>query len=266
MLGVQSPLKQPKPTAGVQTAKTPQEELLNYGWCDFAMQEAKYPEDLRRVTAGMTNDQAKVFRRGTDALEDFDPNGTKGYYGVRDHSVHLDMNKNDWESASHGYPNTNVSSLFHELSHAIDYNEGDVNRISKTPGLLDKIKEDALKWANDLLIDAEEEPLKDFSRISQPQKMVLNEWLWGDKTKYCNVSDIFEGLTNGRIGGWNNKQAGHGVDYWKDDPENIMIEFVAEAGHAWVMNEKGFQEVFGDAESGGALQMVIDEMRKRYAN
>ncbi len=269
MLGVQSPLRQPKPAAGVQAVHTPQEELLNYGWCKQVYVSADHPEDIERIVSGMTDEQAKVFRNGTSELKTVNTNYSgRGVYKHGERSVNVNLNKNDPRSARLGYPNTSVQTLFHELSHAIDYNFGDdKRRIAYMPGLIDKVQEDALKWVNELLKDNGLKPIKNLVQISDKQKRIVHMALKYDGgVRYAHVSDILEGLTRGVLGGWNNGCWGHGLEYWRSIGQNINTEFVAHAGSAWIVGDPGFQEAFGDAESGGALQMVIDEMRKRYAN
>ena len=91
--------------------------------------------------------------------------------------------------------------------------------------------QDALTYVNTFLTEKglikETEYIKTFKRNSSKEKMLMMEIsrdIFRNKYENSNISDIFEGVTGGKIvDGFY-----HGVKYWKETPLRVEKEAVAE--------------------------------------
>ena len=150
---------------------------------------------------------------------------TGGYYSPADNKIHFNINKPRAESIDFGYKK-NMVTFFHETGHWLDYNalgEGKTIRdgLPKLKALLEK---DALDYVN--LFQGKKGTIKNFLRNSQQEKKLMTEIskdIWKNSSTNSNISDIFEGVTNGKIvDGY-----GHGKAYWKRSGQ-LEKEAVAE--------------------------------------
>lgn len=150
---------------------------------------------------------------------------TGGYYSPADNKIHFNINKPRAESTDFGYKK-NMVTFFHETGHWLDYNalgEGKTIRdgLPKLKALLEK---DALDYVNHF--QGKKGTIKNFLRNSQQEKKLMTEIskdIWKNSSTNSNISDIFEGVTNGKIvDGY-----GHGKAYWKRSGQ-LEKEAVAE--------------------------------------
>lgn len=64
----------------------------------------------------------------------------------------------------------------------------------------------------------------------------INDNLRADKDLKNGVSDIYSGITKGKIGGWDNDNYGHKVSYWKG--EALEKEAIAQMFEAFASGGK----------------------------
>jgi len=120
--------------------------------------------------------------------------------------------------------------FFHEVGHLFDANvfreTSGKNLFQVLPDLVDKLESDYIRYANKLFAQQGEKSISSLYRISQEQKEILNNDLLGDRELKNAISDIIEGLTNGRVGGHLIGHYGHGKEYWKY-PDTLELETIA---------------------------------------
>lgn len=120
--------------------------------------------------------------------------------------------------------------FFHEVGHLFDANvfreTSGKNLFQVLPDLIDKLESDYIRYANKLFEQQGEKSISSLYRISQKQKEILNKDLLDDRELKNAISDIIEGLTNGRVGGHLIGHYGHGKEYWKY-PDTLELETIA---------------------------------------
>lgn len=150
---------------------------------------------------------------------------TGGYYAPFDNKIHFNINTPRAESIDFGYKK-NMITFFHEFGHWLDYNAmGDGKYIRDgLPKLKELLTKDALDYVNNFI--KEKDFIKNFIRNTKQEKLLMQKIsidIWKNSSTNSNISDIFEGITNGKIlDGY-----GHGLSYWKR-PMQLEKEVVAE--------------------------------------
>lgn len=156
-----------------------------------------------------------------------------GWYSPSDNTVHLDLgNVNDPRVKRIG-DTVDARLFFHETGHYFDYNVfGRNQRLSATiNGLSDTLKEDAVQYANSVFKSQGLPTIKSLSRFSTAQKQAIYADLVDDGDLKNAVSDLWHGLTNGRVSG----RYGHfSKGYW-DYPGMVEQEAVAHLFEAKMM-------------------------------
>lgn len=151
------------------------------------------------------------------------------YYHPGTRKVYLKIDKIDARMRRiKGKSDTRV--FFHEVGHLFDANvfreTSGKNLFQVLPDLVDKLEADYINYANKLFSQQGEKFISSLYRISVEQKEILNDDLLDDREIKNAISDIVEGLTNGRIGGHANGHYGHGKEYWKY-PDALEAETIA---------------------------------------
>lgn len=148
--------------------------------------------------------------------EFYDPRN-RGFYNPATKEVNLNISMIDERSRRIGDTKDN-RLFFHETGHLFDDN---VLRKTKNIRIADdltelrnKLEEDYLNYANKVLKDKGLKELKSLARLSKEQKETLNDDLRKDIDLKNAISDILEGMTNGRVGGHDAGHYGHGKNYW----------------------------------------------------
>lgn len=147
--------------------------------------------------------------------------------------------------------NNNMVTFLHEFGHWLDYNALDVPLREKMPNLKKLLKQDALEYVNQFSSDI---AVKTFDRNSVKEKNLMKKISMNISEKSStnsSVSDIFEGITNGKVvDGY-----GHGKNYWKR-PKAVEEEAIAEMFEAMACGgkreaamRKYFPSAFGYFES-----------------
>lgn len=139
-----------------------------------------------------------------------------GYYSPSDNMIHFDINENNPRSSKMGF-SKNMTTFNHETGHWLDYNlfksENKTLR-DKLTDFSNLLEKDALKFVNRISGRNQNNQITTFSRNTQEEKDLFNRIgrLLTKKADFLSgVSDIFEGLTNGKlVDGY-----GHGKSYWR---------------------------------------------------
>lgn len=108
-----------------------------------------------------------------------------------------------------------------------------------------KLTDDYLAYADAKLQEAGLKTLNSLNRLSAEQKTILINDLLADGDLKNAISDIVEGMTNGRISG----MYGHGTDYWKS-PQALEKEVIAHLFEAKMLKGEKlecFQKYFPSA-------------------
>lgn len=175
---------------------------------------------------------------------------TNGYFSPYDNTLHFNLLKKSKKSMDVGF-NNNMVTFLHEFGHWLDYNALDVPLREKMPNLKKLLKQDALEYVNQFSSDI---AVKTFDRNSVKEKNLMKKISMNISEKSStnsSVSDIFEGITNGKIvDGY-----GHGKNYWKR-PKAVEKEAIAEMFEAMACGgkreaamRKYFPSAFGYFES-----------------
>ncbi|MDY2756451.1 MAG: phage minor head protein [Candidatus Treponema excrementipullorum] len=175
---------------------------------------------------------------------------TNGYFSPYDNTLHFNLLKKSKESMDVGF-NNNMVTFLHEFGHWLDYNALDVPLREKMPNLKKLLKQDALEYVNQFSSDI---AVKTFDRNSVKEKNLMKKISMNISEKAStnsSVSDIFEGITNGKVvDGY-----GHGKNYWKR-PKAVEKEAIAEMFEAMACGgkreaamRKYFPSAFGYFES-----------------
>ena len=172
--------------------------------------------------------------------EFYDPRNS-GYYSPASKKVNLNITKIDNRSKRIGDTKDN-RLFFHETGHLFDdrvlRSTGGKKVVNELTELKDKLEKDYLNYANKILKNNKLKGLKSLSRLSKEQKSILGQDLREDEHLKNAISDIVEGLTNGRVvGGY-----GHGKNYWKY-PMALEQETIAHSFEAKMMKGER-KEVF----------------------
>ena len=157
-----------------------------------------------------------------------------------------------------------AGDYWHEFGHYLDnILAGDKGRVRDVlQDFSDTLYSDALSWVNK---NSGEKPLTSFDRIPRKIADKLNDMIRirAEFDKYDDVSDIMEGLTKGKIGGYEKCGSGHGVEYMLLDPKvlkRIEGESIANFTDVWfrykIQSAEGIKEVFPNA-----YKMYIDYLR-----
>ena len=150
---------------------------------------------------------------------------TGGYYSPSDNMIHFNLNAPRAESLEIGY-SKNMVAFFHETGHWLDYNAlGQGKAIREgLPKLIELLIKDALNYTNSFLDG--KGTVTNFARNTKAEKALFHQIsyeIWEKSSTNSNISDIFEGVTNGKIvDGY-----GHGLSYWKR-PKQLEKEAIAE--------------------------------------
>jgi len=177
---------------------------------------------------------------------------TNGYYSPSDNKIHFNINNIKKESSYFGYKQ-NMITFFHEYGHWFDYNvlQNGKTISQELTNLRDLLTQDALNYVNNFLTEKnllkEAEYIKTFKRNSSKEKVLFLEIsrdIFKNKYENSNISDIFEGVTGGKIvDGF-----GHGVEYWK---------------RPLVLEKEAIAEMFETMATGGARK---EAMMKYFPN
>lgn len=152
---------------------------------------------------------------------------------------------------------------YHELGHYIDDILTGEKRIRETlPNFLETLHSDALAWVNK---NSGEKAISSFEKIPRKVAEKINDIIRIREgfDKYDEVSDIMEGLTKGKIGGYDKCGSGHGVYYMTykaEETKHIEGECIAHFTNTWFrykfQSAEGTKEVFPNA-----YKMYIDYLR-----
>lgn len=206
-------------------------------WCRTIRDEDM--QALTKIFEDATEGEQRFWAKyGALVQGDFYDWGAGGYYSPRDKRVHLCLNKIDERSQRIGQK-TDCRLFFHETGHLFDYQAIPGGRItSELDQLQDRLQADAAAYASALFERAGLRKVKSLSRLSEAQKQVLRRDLCEDPHLKNAVSDLFGGITDGRVSG----MYGHSQKYFKR-PGMLEAEAVAHLFDAKMMKGER-KEVF----------------------
>ena len=195
------------------------------------------------------DDFKKISGEAKDILSRYDNAGidfyssSHGCYRPSDNRIYLNIAKPDIEATTAGYK-TNMTTFLHEYGHWLDYNMlGTGGRITSTlKDFKSILTKDVISYTNKI-IAADGLSVKTFARNTEAEKMAflkVRKDLYVDSNTKSSISDIFEGVTGGKItDGW-----GHNKSYWKR-PEQLQKE--------------AFAEMFEAMASGGQREAMMNQ-------
>lgn len=145
-----------------------------------------------------------------------------------------------------------LSDFYHEFGHHLDDVIVGTNRARDLmPDFLKTLESDALIWINN---NSEGVIVNSLNKIPRATREHLNDILRTRYKfdKYDTASDILDGLTNGKIGGYDNCGSGHKKGYYSfPELKHVEGESIANITEAWYFPGKsvseGFSEVFPNA-------------------
>ena len=227
---------------------------------------APAPKELPKFTSSLTDkdrqafeaDFAKITPAAREivtkygaAKVDFYDTGTNGHYAPWENAVHLNMAKVDSPSNAAGFK-SNMVTFMHEFGHWLDYNikRADGDRVTQLmAGYRDLLTKDVINYTNKML-KADGVQIKTFARNSAEEKALfykVSSDIYKNNLHKDSISDIFEGVTNGKIrDGW-----GHGSSYWK---------------RPMALEKEAFAEMFEAMATGGTrLEMMKEYLPGSYS-
>ncbi len=156
----------------------------------------------------------------------------------------------------------NINDLYHEFGHFLDdVILENMRARDYLTNFLEVVRKDALVWINK---NSNGVTITSLDKIPRATRDLLNDKMrvrFGFN-KYGDVSDVMDGLTNGKIGGYDKCNAGHSKGYYdfNDTVKHIEGESIAIITDAWYNpysdESEGFKEVFPNA-----YDMYIDFLR-----
>ena len=158
---------------------------------------------------------------------------------------------------------TPIVTYFHEAGHAFEHKILGRNLMefdSWRKKLGKKIKKDIINKFN---YDAANPLTGVQSSIDRANIREANKWLETDEHFKTGISDILEGITDGKIGGHKQGMVGHGVDYWRRiDVETEAIAHFFEANISGGKRKAYIDEMFPSAakEFNETVKMALKKL------
>ncbi|WP_312337219.1 hypothetical protein [Anaerospora hongkongensis] len=223
------------PVAAAPTREEQLTSISNQKW--RSLLKPKDWKEVRKILETATDTELNFWAK-YGAMVDGEFYYDRGaHFSPRTQKVNLNIGQvDDRMKRIKGTSNTRV--FFHETGHLFDYM---VIRKSSGKRLADvlvklkaKLKADYTDYANRLFIERGMKPITGLNRLSPERKQILHRDLQRDRNLKNSISDIVEGLTDGRVGGILNYHYGHGKAYW-DNPQALVIEAIAHIFEASMM-------------------------------
>ena len=259
MLGVQSPLKQPKPAAGVQT-QTMQAymngvfskegaiaEMKQTTWYSDLKQQAgdDWMQEFDRNLENMPADRAEVYYKIMSGKQTPEYHSAGSCWNSNNH-VYMQYGMNRSTNQIVG-SSKNIDAYFHENTHWVDYMSSNYTK-SGDKNLIDKIKNETLAGYNRIM--SGKAPIKAFSKADgfsyyfKYSDKFFEKYGNGDEDvgeAFCStLTDMISGFTNGKC------RAGYGHDasYWRGNAAGRGMEFFAATGDAYFVDSKHEEAMF----------------------
>lgn len=214
----------PKPTS---TGTDSLDTIKKQGWYSNIRDENK--DSLLEHFKNMTDPELKIFEDYGHMIKgEFYRYNDDAYYSPAFEEIVLNIGRQSDKDRAIGDSQSNIT-FFHEVGHLFDYQTVSGSSWRRDlPDIDDIARSDFLDKANSIIRDwnaknnDQIKELNSLARMNREQKRAIILDLFDDPHIKSSVSDIAEGLTNGRVHG----RYGHGSDYWRR-PDALAGETIA---------------------------------------